>query len=101
MLLVTQVPIIQSARIIYNLLSFLFSRIVHPVKMVLGFAALSVAFGGYVYCTNSQWQARQFKRNHPLFSVIIILAAGYLLVYMFGAVIVFMFGIAFPLLCKY
>ena len=79
----------------------LFFRIVHPVKMVLGFAAISVAFGGYVYGTNNQWQARQFKRNHPLVSVLIILAAGYLVVYMFGAVIVFMFGIAFPLLCKY
>ena len=71
------------------------------MKMVLGFAAISVAFGGYVYCTNNQWQARQFKRNHPLVSLLIIVAAGYLVVYMFGAVIVFMFGIAFPLLCKY
>lgn len=33
-----------------------------------------------------------------MISLIIIVAAGYLLVYMFGAVIVFMFGIAFPLL---
>lgn len=76
-------------------------RLMHPVKMVLGFVAISVAFGGYVYCTNSQWRARQFKRNHPFFSVIIVLAAGYLVVYMMGAVIVFMFGIAFPLLCEH
>ncbi|PVD24481.1 hypothetical protein C0Q70_14964 [Pomacea canaliculata] len=80
------------------LIMFLVIGLMHPVKMVLGFTAISVAFGGYVYCTNNQWRARQFKRNHPLVSVIIILAAGYLVVYMLGAVIVFMFGIAFPLL---
>ena len=68
--------------------------------MVCGFAAISAAFALFVYCTNSQWTARRFKRNHPVISLIIIVAAGYLLVYMFGAVIVFMFGIAFPLLRK-
>ena len=69
--------------------------------MACGFCAIAVAFGGFVYCTSTQWKARRFKRDHPVISVIVILLAGYLLVYMFGAVIVFMFGIAFPLLCKY
>ncbi|KAK3103359.1 hypothetical protein FSP39_018700 [Pinctada imbricata] len=77
---------------------FLLIGIVHPVKMVCGFAAISIAFGVFVYCTNSQWSARRFKRNHPLVSVMVILATGYLVVYLIGAVIVFMFGIAFPLL---
>lgn len=81
-----------------TLIIFLIIGILHPVKMVCGFAAISAAFGIFVYCTNSQWTARRFKRNHPVISLIIIVAAGYLLVYMFGAVIVFMFGIAFPLL---
>ncbi|XP_041347870.1 PRA1 family protein 3-like [Gigantopelta aegis] len=80
------------------LIIFLIIGIIHPVKMVFGFTALAVAFGGYVYGTNNQWKARQFKREHPMVSMVIILAAGYLLVYMLGAVIVFMFGIAFPLL---
>ena len=69
--------------------------------MACGFCAIGVAFGGFVYCTSTQWKARRFKRDHPIISVIVILLAGYLLVYMFGAVIVFLFGIAFPLLCKY
>ena len=71
----------------------------HPVKMVLGFSALAIAFGSFVYGTNNHLPARQFKRKHPLISIAIIMAAGYLVVYMFGAVIVFLFGIAFPLLC--
>lgn len=69
--------------------------------MVCGFAAISIAFGVFVYCTNSQWTARRFKRNHPLISILVVLATGYLLVYLIGAVIVFMFGIAFPLMCKF
>lgn len=81
--------------------ALLYFRIIHPVKMVCGFIAISVAFGGFVYCTSSRWKARKFKREHPIISVILILLAGYLLVYMVGAVIVFMFGIAFPLLRKY
>ncbi|KAL3853183.1 hypothetical protein ACJMK2_016748 [Sinanodonta woodiana] len=80
------------------LLVFLIIGIMHPVHMVCGFVAISVAFGGFVYCTNTQWKARQFKQNHPIISVLIILLAGYLLVYMFGAVLVFLFGIAFPML---
>ncbi|CAG2217015.1 PRA1 family protein 2-like [Mytilus galloprovincialis] len=80
------------------LIVFLLIGILHPVKMVCGFAAISVAFGVFVYCTNSQFTARRFKQDHPLISVLIVLAVGYLLVYMIGAVIVFMFGIAFPLL---
>ncbi|XP_060595348.1 PRA1 family protein 3-like [Ruditapes philippinarum] len=80
------------------LLVFLLIGIVHPVQMVCGFIAISVAFGGFVYCTSSRWKARRFKRDHPIISVIVILLSGYLLVYMVGAVIVFMFGIAFPLL---
>ncbi|XP_067684958.1 PRA1 family protein 3-like [Haliotis asinina] len=80
------------------LIVFLLIGIIHPVKMVFGFVAIAVAFGGFVYCTNNQWRTRRFKRDHPLLSVLIILSAGYLVVYMLGAVIVFMFGIAFPLL---
>ncbi|XP_064605558.1 PRA1 family protein 3-like [Liolophura sinensis] len=77
---------------------FLLIGIIHPVKMVLGFAAISVVFLGFVYCTNTQWRAKRFKRDHPIISVMIVLVGGYLVVYMFGAVIVFMFGVALPLL---
>ncbi|XP_062612813.1 PRA1 family protein 3-like [Saccostrea cucullata] len=88
----------QTNYFLMTIIVFLVIGILHPVKMVCGFAAIAAAFGVFVYCTNSQWTARRFKKNHPVISLIIIVAAGYLLVYMFGAVIVFMFGIAFPLL---
>ncbi|CAI9721935.1 Hypothetical predicted protein [Octopus vulgaris] len=77
---------------------FLIIGVIHPVKMVFGFVAIAAAFGGFVFCTNNQWKSRKFKRDHPIISVLIVLGAGYLLVYMLGAVIVFLLGVAFPLM---
>lgn len=73
----------------------------HPVPTVLGFTALAFCFALFVYLTNNQNRAKGFKRDHPIFCLAAVLGTGYFVVYMFGAVLVFMFGIAFPLLCKY
>jgi len=64
--------------------------------MVLGFTAVALAFGAFVAASNHQVQLRKFKRQHPGLSVMAILAAGYLLMCIFGSIIVFMFGIALP-----
>ena len=66
--------------------------------MILGFGAVAAAFAGFVYITNNRAECRRFKRHHPGVSVALILFAGYLLVYLMGSVIVFLFGIAMPLL---
>ncbi|KAJ8301519.1 hypothetical protein KUTeg_020506 [Tegillarca granosa] len=50
---------------------FLLIGIIHPVKMVCGFGAISITFGVFVYCTNSQFTARRFKRDHPLIMILI------------------------------
>ncbi|XP_059179507.1 PRA1 family protein 2-like [Physella acuta] len=80
------------------LLIFLVIGIIHPVQILLGFTALAICFGVFVYFTNTQNKAKRFKHDHPIFCVAAIIAAGYFVVYMFGAVLVFMFGIAFPML---
>jgi Flp pilus assembly protein TadB len=72
--------------------------IIHPVQIVLGFVALALVFGLFVYFTKNQYKARRFKHDHPIVCVAAVLAAGYFVVYMFGAVLVFIFGIALPLL---
>ncbi|CAG5129882.1 unnamed protein product, partial [Candidula unifasciata] len=72
--------------------------VMHPVQTVLGFTALAFCFAFFVYLTNNQYKAQRFKRDHPVFCVAAVIATGYFVVYMFGAVLVFMFGIAFPLL---
>ena len=69
--------------------------------MILGFAAISAAFTGFVYITNNKLEYKRMKRDHPILSIAVIVAAGYLLVYLLGSVMVFLFGIALPLLGKY
>lgn len=72
----------------------------NPVQMVLGVASVTAAFALFVYVTNHGSQYRRFKRDHPLLGTSIVLGGGYLLIYLLGSVIVFLFGIALPLLGK-
>jgi len=65
--------------------------------MVLGFAAVVLAFIAFVAASNHQVQLRKFKRQHPGLSVVAILIVGYLMICIFGSIIVFMFGIALPM----
>jgi len=65
--------------------------------MVLGFAAVVLAFIAFVAASNHQVALRKFKRQHPGLSVVAIFAAGYILMSIFGSIIVFMFGIALPI----
>ena len=65
--------------------------------MVLGFTAVLLAFGAFVAASNHQVQLRKFKRQYPGLSVVAILVAGYILMCIFGSIIVFMFGIALPI----
>jgi len=71
--------------------------VLHPVQMVLGFTAVVLAFVAFVAASNHQVQLRKFKRQHPGLSVVAILVIGYILMCMFGSIIVFMFGIALPI----
>ena len=73
-------------------------RLLHPVKMILGCAAVVCAFMGFVYVTNNKMECRRFKRHHPGASVFIILIVGYILTYILGSVLVFLYGIALPTL---
>lgn len=88
----------QSNYFLSALLIFALIGLLHPVQILLGFAALGLAFGAFVYFTKNQSKARRFKHDHPVVCVAAVVAAGYFVVYMFGAVLVFIFGIALPLL---
>jgi len=71
--------------------------VLHPVQMVLGFIAVVLAYIAFVVASDHQVQLRKFKRQHPGLSVLAILAVGYILVCIFGSIIVFLFGIALPI----
>jgi len=80
------------------MLIFLVIGMLHPHKFLCGMAALAVMLAIFYYITNKKAMASQFKRDHPLLSVTLILSGGYFIVYMLGSVMVFMFGICLPLL---
>ena len=68
--------------------------------MLLGFAAVSSAFGLFIYVTNNKMECRRFKRNHPGVCAGIVFFGGYVFMYILGSVVVFLFGIALPLLSE-
>jgi len=80
------------------LLLFLVVGVINPVQMLFGIAAVVGSFILFVFASNNQAELRRFKRQHSRLSVCIILAAGCALVYVFGSVAVFLFGITLPLL---
>ena len=68
--------------------------------MILGFASLAAVISVVLYATSRNPDALQFKRDHPVVTLLAIVLAGYFLVYVLGSVIVFLYGIAMPLLRK-
>ncbi|KAJ1519981.1 hypothetical protein ONE63_004213 [Megalurothrips usitatus] len=76
---------------------FLLVAVIHPVEMLSGITAMGLAFGVFYYFTNSKPGADQFKKEHPLVSVLIMLTAGYFIVYMIGGIVVFVFGTLLPI----
>lgn len=79
------------------LVVFLLVGFFNPVKFIYGMIAIGVAFGLFCYFTNAKRSASQFKKNHPIVGVFIILGGGYLIVYLLGSVLVFLFGILLPI----
>lgn len=73
----------------------------HPIKMACGFLVMMVIFGVFVYITNERAAAAQFKRNHPIVSLLLILIGGYFITYMLRSLLVFMFGILLPVIGKF
>ncbi|KAK9885137.1 hypothetical protein WA026_010648 [Henosepilachna vigintioctopunctata] len=75
--------------------------VLHPIKMACGFLVTLVLFGVFVYITNERAAAAQFKRNHPIISVLLILIGGYFITYMLRSLLVFMFGIILPVVATF
>jgi hypothetical protein len=66
--------------------------------MLCGTLAMGVAFGLFYYVTNAKRSATRFKKDHPIFSILVVLGGGYFIVYMLGSVLVFLLGILLPIM---
>lgn len=65
--------------------------------MLLGIFAMLLAIGIFIYAKTNSRQFVRFKAEHPLISLGLIFGGGYLIVYLFSSVLVFLFGILLPI----
>jgi hypothetical protein len=71
--------------------------VIHPTKMACGFVVTAVIFMVFSYITNERFAAAQFKKKHPVISILLILSGCYFVAYMLKSLLVFMFGILLPI----
>ncbi|KAB7506977.1 PRA1 family protein 3 [Armadillidium nasatum] len=76
---------------------FILMSVIHPAQMFFGMVAIGLGFGIFFYLTNNKQVANDFKKSHPVVSVIFVLSSSYFVVYLLGSVVVFIFGILLPI----
>ncbi|KAF2883895.1 hypothetical protein ILUMI_22280 [Ignelater luminosus] len=87
----------QTNYFLMSLIIFLIVGVIHPTKMACGFLVTGIIFLVFCYITNERATASQFKRKHPIISVLLILTGGYFVTYMLGSLLVFFLGILLPI----
>ena len=75
-------------------------RFLSPFNMILGGIIVVLVFTGFVWAAHNKDILRRMKKQYPTAFVMVVMLASYFLISMFGGVMVFVFGITFPLFCK-
>lgn len=86
----------QTNYFLVSILIFLIIGVIHPVKITCGFLVTGLIFLVFCWITNERATASQFKRKHPIISVLLILTGGYFITYMLGSLLGFFFAILLP-----
>ncbi|XP_018617537.2 PRA1 family protein 3-like [Scleropages formosus] len=77
---------------------FLIVGFMNPLGMILGGAVVTLVFVGSVWAGENKAMIKNFKKKNPALFVVIVMVASYFLMSLCGGVMVFLFGITFPLL---
>ncbi|XP_007560833.1 PREDICTED: PRA1 family protein 3 [Poecilia mexicana] len=88
----------QTNYFVVALVVFLIVGFLNPFGMFLGGAVVSLVFAGSVWAGENKPTIKNFKRKNPTLFVIGVMATSYFVLSLFGGVLVFIFGITFPLL---
>ncbi|XP_028308384.1 PRA1 family protein 3 [Gouania willdenowi] len=80
------------------LVVFLIVGFLNPLGMFLGGAVVALIFMGSVWAGENQTVVKNFKRKNPTLFVAAVMVTSYFILSLFGGVLVFIFGITFPLL---
>ncbi|XP_062401730.1 ADP-ribosylation factor-like 6 interacting protein 5a [Sardina pilchardus] len=80
---------------------FLLVGLTNPFGMMLGGIVVTMVFMGSVWAAENKAMIKSFKRQNPTLFVFVVMLASYFLMSLFGGVMVFIFGISFPLLLMF
>ncbi|XP_056589481.1 ADP-ribosylation factor-like 6 interacting protein 5b [Triplophysa dalaica] len=72
--------------------------VLNPLGMFLGGAVVALVFMGSVWAGENQTVIKNFKRKNPTLFVVAVMGISYFLLSLCGGVMVFLFGITFPML---
>lgn len=78
----------------------LLCRFLSPLNMLIGGTVVVLVFLGFVWMSHNKDILRKLKKQYPTTFVVAIMLSSYFLISYLGDVMVFMFGITLPLLCK-
>ncbi|XP_012637316.2 PRA1 family protein 3 [Microcebus murinus] len=95
-LLYYQTNYLAGAAMLISLVGFL-----SPLDMLLGGTAVALACTGLLWAARNEHVLRQMQRRHPTELVVVLMLASCFLISVFGAVLVFVFGITFPLMLMF
>uniref|UniRef100_A0A8C0DVA9 PRA1 family protein n=1 Tax=Balaenoptera musculus TaxID=9771 RepID=A0A8C0DVA9_BALMU len=89
-------------RVVSNLLYYQTNYwFLSPFNMILGGIVVVLVFTGFVWAAHNKDILRRMKKRYPTTFVMVVMLASYFLISMFGGVMVFVFGITFPLLLMF
>ncbi|XP_017265032.1 PRA1 family protein 3 [Kryptolebias marmoratus] len=77
---------------------FLIVGFMNPFGLILGGGVVTLVFAGSVWAGENKAMIKNFKRKNPTLFVFGVMITSYFLLSLFGGVMVFIFGITFPLL---
>lgn len=80
------------AATVFSIVGFL-----NPLNMLLGMVVVILVFTAFVWASHNKDFIRKFKKHYPAAFVVTIMVLSYFLISIFGGVMVFLFGITFPL----
>lgn len=69
--------------------------------MILGATVVILVFLAFVWISHNRDIVKKFKKKYPTIFVMSIMLCSYFVISLCGGVMVFVFGISLPLLCKF
>ncbi|XP_071784455.1 PRA1 family protein 3-like [Asterias amurensis] len=83
--------------ILTAVLAFLIVGTMNPRAMLVGILTMVVIFAIFIYTTNNRSEMQRFKRSHPFICFLLVLVCCFLLLKVFGGLLVFVWGVTLPI----